>query len=106
MVIRPILLIALLNLFSLAHPAYADTDLENADLARIKQVLNSLKPLMNEAEREQNPTARAQFHYDWLRSDLANIQQGIDEKLKQAPIEPRTVMPIKGDYITYRSKPL
>jgi len=81
------------------NPVYADTDLENEDLARIKQVLNSLTPLINEAEQEQNKSARIQFQYDWLRSDINQIKQGIDQKIKASPLEPRRVTPLYGDYI-------
>ena len=52
---------------SLFQSAYADTDLENANLARIRHVLNSLTPLINEAEQQQNNLARVQFRYDWLQ---------------------------------------
>jgi len=100
------LLMLVIVVMSLFQPVYADTDLENANLARIKHVLDSLTPLINEAEQQQNKLARVQFRYDWLRKDIKDIKNGIDEKLKQLPIEPRNVMPLQGDYLTYQHKTL
>lgn len=88
----------------IVRPAWADTDIEKAQLARIRQALDSLSPLISAAEHEQEKMMRVQFQYDWLRADIEKIKQGIEEKLKQVPIEPRRVVPIKGDYITYRNK--
>lgn len=99
-------IIFIITFASLFHPAFADTDMENASLARIKQVLNSLTPLINEAEHQQNVETRVQFRYDWLRKDIKSIKNGIDEKSKQIPIEPRNVMPLQGDYLTYKHKTL
>jgi RAQPRD family integrative conjugative element protein len=85
-------------------PAYAAIDVENAHLARIKQVLASLDSLIQAAEREQEQSDRIKFHYEWLREDISKIQQGIDEKLKQSPLEPRRIEPLRGDYIK-KSRP-
>jgi RAQPRD family integrative conjugative element protein len=87
-----------------AAPVYADTDLENAALARIINVLNSASPLIDEAERQQDKTARVQFKYQTLRSDLNKIKTGITQKLQTTSIEPRVVTPIQGDYLKQRGK--
>jgi RAQPRD family integrative conjugative element protein len=82
-----------------AAPVYADTDLENAALARIVNVLNSVSPLIDEAERQQDKTARVQFQYQALRADINKIKTGIEQKLQTTSIEPRVVLPIQGDYL-------
>lgn len=84
----------------------ADTDLENAALARIIAVLNSLTPLINSAEEQQDKTTRVQFHYEILRNDIDKIKQGITQKLQPEPIEPRTIDPIQGDYLLPLGKTL
>jgi RAQPRD family integrative conjugative element protein len=83
---------------------YADTELENAALARVITVLNSLTPLINEAERQQDKNARIQFQYKQLRNDINQIKSGIAEKLQTQTIEPRTIKSIDGDYLVQRSK--
>lgn len=84
--------------------SYADSDIENVDLARIYSVLNSLAPLINEAESQQDKNDRVLFRYDWLRSDIESIKQGINQKLKPLSIQPRSIAPLKGDYLTQQGK--
>lgn len=91
-------------LFCVYSIAQADTELENAALARVVQVLNSLGPLINEAERQQDQNTHIQFQYDALRSDLNKIKDGIHQKLQPPSVEPRTVAPIEGDYLTLKGK--
>ena len=106
MIIKHMKLRALILLFvaSFASISYADTEIENATLARIRNVLNSLTPLINEAEQQQDKNARMQFRYDWLRADINQIKQGLEQKLGNPSIQPRTVTPIKGDYLVLKSK--
>ena len=87
-------------------PAYADTSLENADLALVVQQLQAVYPLIAEAQRQADSNARTQFHYDWLREDLNTVIAGINQKLQPLSVEPRSIKPIKGDYLTTRSKAL
>lgn len=87
-------------------PCYADSELENASLARIVNVLNSLNPLIDEAQRQQDKNTRVQFQYDVLKNDLLKIKAGINAKLKQVSIEPRVVTPLQGDYLTFHGKHL
>ena len=86
--------------------ASASTALENANLALVVRQLQAVYPLIYKAQQQANPNAREQFHYAWLRGDLGKIIAGINQKLKPQPIEPRKITPIKGDYITIRSKSL
>jgi RAQPRD family integrative conjugative element protein len=83
--------------------ANADTDLENEDLIRIIQVLNSLTPIIDEAKLQQDKNTRIQFQYDRLQSDIQKIKAGIEEKLHKTTMEPRVVTPISGDYLTQKT---
>ena len=51
-----------------------------------------------QAGAEAIKNQRIVFHYDWLRSDINHIQDGINEKLNQTNLAPRVIPPIKGDY--------
>lgn len=82
----------------------ADTELENVALTRVIHVLDSLKPLLNEAERQQDKSTRIQFQYAKLREDLDQIKSGIQEKIEPKTIEPRYVAPIQGDYLILQGK--
>lgn len=96
-------LISSLLLTLVSSIALADSELENTTLARIKNVLNSLTPLIHDAEHQQDANARTQFHYAWLREDLNKIIHGINEKLNLSKLEPRNIQPIKGDYLMRKS---
>jgi RAQPRD family integrative conjugative element protein len=82
----------------------ADEELEHADLSKIVQVLDSLTPLVNQAEQQQDKNLRLQFNYDALRSDINKVKQGIRCKWQSPAIEPRPVTPIQGDYLQLQSK--
>lgn len=84
--------------------AHADTETENTALIRIINILNLLTPLINQAEQAQDKRTRIQFRYDLLRRDVNQIKQGIDQKLNPPTIQPRTVQPINGDYLTMQQK--
>jgi RAQPRD family integrative conjugative element protein len=73
-------LLFFLILIGQASIAYADTELENETLYRIRHVLNALTPLINEAEQAQDKHARVQFRYDWLRSDIESIKRALPVK--------------------------
>lgn len=83
---------------------YADTELENAALSRVITVLNSLTPLIQEAERQQDKSTRVQFQYAALQADINKIKAGIAEKLQTQTIEPRMVAPVDGDYLVQRGR--
>lgn len=87
----------LVSIFSAA--IYADTALENQELAKIQLVIRSIYPMLNQADAQQGKNQRIRFRYDWLRRDLASIQQGIGNKLHGILVEPRSFKPIKGDYV-------
>ncbi len=96
----------LLVVVSVLQPvsSFANSALEKAELARIKNILAATKPLINAAESNQQKDERIQFRYGWLRMDINKIIKGIDEKLNAIRIEPRVVKPLQGDYLDMRSK--
>lgn len=99
--IAVLLVLTVLIPFTLVH---ADPELENENLVRMVNVLNSLTPLINEAQRQQDKTARVQFQYDLLQADINKIKSGITAKLQSTTIEPRNVIPLQGDYLTQKRK--
>jgi len=91
---------SLLCIFCLTAPAwaFADSDAERAELARIVHELDAIKPLINKARSQADPDSRIQFQYDWLALDIQRIQSGIREHLLAPQTRPRHFPPLKGDY--------
>jgi RAQPRD family integrative conjugative element protein len=87
-----------------ANVVSADVATENETLARVVQILNSLKPLINEAELQHDEGERIGFDYHGLRADLENVKAGIAHKFDQTLLEPRIIQPIKGDYLIVRNQ--
>ena len=79
-------------------PALADVDAERESLARFIHELGTLEPLIRSAESQANPDARIRFRYDWLRQDLARVRAGVQEHIDAPRAEPRTFLPLRGDY--------
>lgn len=75
-----------------------DTDAEREALVRLVQELDTLAPLIAEAEAQASPDTRIRFRYDWLRQDLDKIRRGITDHLDAPRPEPRSVPPLRGDY--------
>lgn len=98
-ILMSVLFINLLSISGYTSSVYADTEAENATLARIAHELDALQPLINEAQSEQPRYARVRFNYDKLRADVNKIKQGINQQLSNSPIEPRTIAPLSGDYV-------
>lgn len=84
--------------------SFADNDQMNATLARINMILSQINPLINSAQKEQDPNARVKFQFNTLRSDISKIQSGIAEQINLVSIQPRNVMPISGDYLPAQDK--
>ncbi len=97
------LVILVIQILFLGMNAFANTAMENQELAKIQQVIRSLYPMINVAEQQQVKSNRIQFRYDWLRCDLALIQKGISSKLHGVLVEPRYFKSIHGDYIEMSS---
>ena len=97
-------IISLLLLTASFNSTFADTQTESEQLARINSVLNALYPLIDAAQKAAPSNQRVSFHYDWLRSDIQSIQNGIAQKINQAPIEPRVVESLKTQYVALNDK--
>jgi len=93
-----IFIAVLLGILLPLHQAVADADGERETLARITHELETLEPLIGEAASQANSDARIRFKYEWLRQDLAKIQQGLREHMDAPRSEPRTFPPLRGDY--------
>ena len=90
-----------LGLLGVALPisfANADTDGERTALTQFIHELQSIEPLIHQAESQTNPNSRIHFRYDWLRQDLLWVRQGIEAHIDAPRSEPRTFPPLRGDY--------
>lgn len=93
-----LLIVGLLSTALPMQSAIADADAEREVLAQIAHELDALETLIRKAESQAEPDARIRFRYDWLRQDLARVQQGIQEHIDAPRTEPRTFPPLRGDY--------
>ncbi|MCB1863578.1 MAG: RAQPRD family integrative conjugative element protein [Gammaproteobacteria bacterium] len=88
-----------LGLIGTALPIqFVNADGERELLARIVHEIEAIEPLIRQAASQANPDARIRFQYDWLRQDLDQIQQGIQEHIDTPRAEPRSFPPLRGDY--------
>lgn len=76
----------------------ADPGGEREALARLVHELETLTPLLDQAEQQADVTARIRFQYGWLKQDLDRIKLGIRAHLNAPRAEPRSFPPLKGDY--------
>ena len=88
-----------LTLLTCNSVAFANNAQMNATLVRISTILSQINPLINLAQKQQDPNARVQFQFDALRSDIGNIQAGIAQAVNHVSIQPRMVEPLLGDYL-------
>jgi RAQPRD family integrative conjugative element protein len=88
----------------------ASSEQERLYLVQLVNQCEAMKPLIRAASQQQPKNQRITFHYTaWtdakgikragLLEDIQAIQTGIEEKLNHIAIEPRTVIPIQGDYL-------
>lgn len=108
---KRIISVGLLLAFGLTtSQCFAGVDQERMYLVQILNQLNAIQPLVLKAQKEQPANTRIQFHYsqykdahgqlhNGLLEDVQAMKKGIEQALNQTSIEPRTVAPIKGDYI-------
>ena len=78
-------------------PVRADQDAEREELARISYELQRVQMMVAQASRQAPTGQRINFRYDWLARDLDLMRRGVEEHL-DAPTQPRTVTPLRGDY--------
>ena len=80
--------------------AHADVQMANQYLQIAMNELAAAKVYIQKAQAQEPKNERVVFHYDWVLSDINQIQGGIDEKFNKPRIQPRVVKPLKGDYLT------
>lgn len=80
-----------------APAAFADDESERANLERIENEIAQIQAMVAAASRDNNPTQRVNFRYDWLIADLEVMRKGIQQHIN-APRQARPVEPLRGDY--------
>jgi RAQPRD family integrative conjugative element protein len=80
-----------------------NAQLENMELARINNILNSIYPLIEAAQKHADPNTRINFHYDLLKKDIAQIQAGIAQKVNNVAIEPKAVDPLDQTFLSQQN---
>ncbi len=76
----------------------AQEDLEREYLALLANEIEALEAVLHKAEQNQNKDARVKFQYSWLRSDLAQMKQGVLAHINAPRNQPRKVAPLRGEY--------
>lgn len=96
--------ILLLLITSLAHAEFDHvSEAERAALIRLIHVLDSTRPLIDQAEHNQVSDTRFPLDYDQLRHDLELIRDGLNRHIAKPTRTPRRLPPLQGEY-TYRSR--
>ena len=90
----------LATLLILAAPtASAVSDGEREALVRLQSEIRALTAIVNDARRQADDGGRRRFNYAWLQQDLRRVRLGIDEYLTPGRSQPRSIKPIKGEYL-------
>ncbi len=98
------------NFARYTEPVSASESTFRDSLVGIINQLQAMKPLIVQAENAQPPHARVQLHFtpwqsadgQWhsgLQTDLNQIQAALIAALNTTQVEPRTVLPLKADFI-------
>ena len=90
-------LIAVL-LLCVTFALHAGRDAERESLKQLAHQINQLESLITKAESASDPSDRVRFRYDWLRSDVAEIQKGIEAFLADTEFSPRSFRPLQAEY--------
>jgi RAQPRD family integrative conjugative element protein len=88
------LLVVLLSL----NPAYADDDLERANLAKLVQEIDFLLKRIDQIKLDTPEAQRVRFHYDVLKADLNLIRTGIHDHITASLKSGRIIKPLSGQY--------
>jgi len=91
----PPLFLILSTITTLAH---AITDQERSTLQRLATELESLTPIIDQAQHALVKADRHQVHYQNIRSDINTIKHGIEAVVTSPRRDARTLPPIKGEY--------
>ncbi len=99
-----LLFLSSMCLLLMSHVCFADTEQMNTTLSRVNMILNQINPLINAAQKEQDPNARVKFQFNVLRADIEKIKAGISQEINLVSIQPRNVTPLSGDYLPSKDK--
>ncbi len=94
----------------LGSSVLASTPAFHQTCVRLIQQLDAMQPVMDEAQREQDPKARVQFHFDaWrdnhghthagFRQNLLQLRQALVDQINQPDLTPNTFAPMTGDFV-------
>lgn len=99
-----IVAIVLMSFIFIPVISFADTVTANENLQRAINELEAAKVYVQQAKEQSPPNQRVVFHYDWLLSDINKLEGGIEQKFNRPRIQPRNIVPLKGDYLTVIGK--
>ena len=102
------LLISLSLMFTVQ--AQASTAQMNQTMVRMINQIDALFPLVAQASKEQEKTARVQFHFnEWtdangdkhagLKENLLEIRAALVNQINQSNLTPKQIAPMNGDYV-------
>lgn len=83
----------------------------NETLVRVINQLNSILPLLDEAEKAIDPHARIKLHirsfegadgeiHHGVRDDILSIRNSLIEYINQPPIAPQKIKPLAFDFVS------
>ena len=96
--------------FVLMTATYADTIQMNNNLVRLVNQIDAMMPIIDAAQKSQDPNARVQFHFEtWtdnqgqvhlgLREDLFMIRQALVSQINNTNLTPTYVPPLENDFV-------
>lgn len=74
------------------------TEAERAALIRLIHVLDSARPLIDQAEHNQVADTRFPLDYQQLRHDIRLIREGVKRHISKPARSPRRLPPLNGEY--------
>ncbi|MBA2656842.1 MAG: hypothetical protein H0U70_07620 [Tatlockia sp.] len=100
----------LILILSLPLTSHASEENLNQTLVRVINQINSIMPLLDEAQTQIEPNSRIQLHIDsfegsdttkhnGLRDDLLLIRNALIDYINKPAIEPKTIKPLALDFI-------
>lgn len=96
----------------LSAASFADSEKLNETLVRIINQINAIQPLLDEAKKDIDPTARIRLHIEafegadgqkhpGLRDDLLSIRNSLIDYINHPVIAPRHIEPLTMDFIQH-----
>ena len=96
--------------FSYTASCFANEEQMKETLVSIINQLQGIKPLIEQARREQPKNPRVKIHFNTfvdsegashagLKNDVELIEQALIEAVNKAEVEPRVVTPISRDFV-------